>query len=411
MPMPSIERKSSTLPRPTAPDPELLSRFPSIQSFRAAARRRLPTFAFDYLDGAVGEELAACRNIAALEAVQLTPRFGIDVGEITTEVELLGRRWSSMIGVSPVGYGDMYWPGAEEAMAAAAQAANVPFLLSTVSIRPLEAIAAIAADVLWFQLYHLAEWSLTEDLIRRVRAAGIEVLVVTIDLPITSKRNRDLANRFTMPFRPGLGFYLDLMRVPRWSLATLKAGLPYPGTLVPYGPPGLSPSEAAAAIDPMLSTVTTWEDVARIRELWPGQLVVKGVIHPQDAEKAVSIGSDAIFVSNHGGRQFDAVPPSIDALPGVAAAVGSKVPLLLDSGIRSGLDVLKGLVRGASLVLSGRSFYYGAAAAGPRGGPHALSILHQELESNMRQLGVRSLAEIHAGGWEFPGTPLPVKRR
>ncbi|MEZ5774362.1 MAG: alpha-hydroxy acid oxidase [Hyphomicrobiaceae bacterium] len=399
------EHVSAASPAPLAgpepPDPKLLRRFPSIQSFRAAARRRLPRFAFDYLDGAVGEELAARRNIAALEEMRLMPRFGVDVSAVSTEVEVLGRRWASPIGVSPVGYASMFWPGAEEATARAARAANVPFALSTVSIRSLEDIAAIAGPSLWFQLYHLSQMELTEDLTRRARAAGVDVLVFTIDLPTTSKRNRDILNRFTLPFEPGPGFYLQVARAPRWALATLRAGMPYPATLVPYGPPGLSPSEAAARIDPMLSTVTTWEHVARIREIWPGKFVIKGVIRPDDAEKSVAIGADGVIVSNHGARQFDAVPAAIDALPGVVAAVGSKVPVMFDSGIRGGVDVLKALVRGARLVFSGRSFYMGAAAIGPEGGPHALSILHLELQSNMRQMGVASLAEIASDGpWE-----------
>ncbi|MFO1171579.1 MAG: alpha-hydroxy acid oxidase [Hyphomicrobiaceae bacterium] len=387
--------------RPAAPDPEALARFPSIPSFRAAARRRLPRFAFDYLDGACGEEAAAHRNVEAFQRIQLSPRFGVDVSDVSTEVELFGRRWSSPIGICPVGYGNMYWPGAEESLAAAAQAANVPFGVSTVTIKSLETLAALAPDVLWFQLYHLADMRLTEDLVRRAQAVGVKVLLFTIDLPTTSKRNRDHVNRFTMPFKPGLRFYWELMRSPLWSLATLRAGMPYPATLVPYGPPGLSPSQAAAIVDPMLSTVTTWEHLERIRALWPGKFVVKGILRPDDAEKAVAAGADGIIVSNHGGRQFDAAPASIDVLPEIAQAVGAKVPLLLDSGVRSGLDVLRGLVRGASLVLSGRSFYYGAAAMGPEGGPHALSILHAELESNMRQMGVKSLEEIRSDGpWE-----------
>lgn len=389
---------------PAEPDAERLSRFPSIPSFRVAAKRRLPRFAFDYLDGACGDEIAANRNVEAFRRVELRPRFGLDVSEVSTEVELFGRRWSSPIGISPVGYGNMYWPGAEQALAKAAQAANIPFGVSTVTITSLETLAKLAPDVLWFQLYHLADMRLTEDLVRRAVDAGVKVLLFTIDLPTASKRNRDLVNRFNMPFKPGLRFYAELMRVPRWSLATLRAGLPYPATLVPYGPPGLSPSEAAAMVDPMLSTVTTWEHVARIRALWPGKFVVKGVMRADDAEKAIRIGADGILVSNHGGRQFDAVPASVDVLPEIAAAVGGRVPLLLDSGVRGGLDVLKGLVRGASLVLSGRSFYYGAAAMGPEGGPHALSILHAELLSNMRQMGVRSLAEIGSDGpWERVG--------
>ena len=398
------ERPAATaapLGGPAEPDPDWLSRFPSIPSFRPAAKRRLPRFAFDYLDGACGDEVAANRNVEAFRKIELLPRFGIDVSAVSTEVELFGRRWSSPIGISPVGYGNMYWPGAEQALARAAQAANIPFGVSTVTITSLETLAKLAPDVLWFQLYHLAEMRLTEDLVRRAMEAGVKVLLFTIDLPTTSKRNRDLVNHFTMPFRPGLGFYGQLLRAPRWSLATLSAGLPYPATLVPYGPANLTPAQAAAIVDPMLSTVTTWEHVARIRELWPGKFVIKGVMRADDAEKAISIGADGIVVSNHGGRQFDAVPASIDVLPKIAQAVGDKVPLLLDSGVRGGVDVLKALVRGASVVLSGRSFYYGAAAMGPEGGPHALSILHAELLSNMRQMGVRSLAETRSDGpWE-----------
>lgn len=376
------QNRASVAGGPSEPDAERLSRFPSIASFRPAAKRRLPRFAFDYLDGACGDEVAANRNVEAFRRIELRPRFGLDVSQVSTEVELFERRWASPIGISPVGYGNMYCPGAEQALARAAQAANVPFSASTVTITSLETLAGLAPDVLWFQLYQLADMRLTEDLVRRALDAGVKVLLFTIDLPTTSKRNRDLVNRFTIPFEPGFRFYAELMRAPGWSLATLRAGLPSPGMLMPYG-------------------VTTWEHVARIRELWPSKLVVKGVMRADDAEKAISIGADGILVSNHGGRQFDAVPASIDVLPEISQAVGGRVPLLLDSGVRGGLDVLKALVRGASFVLSGRSFYYGAAAMGPEGGPHALSILHSELSNNMQQMGVRSLAEIRSDGpWE-----------
>lgn len=386
---------------PPAPDSRLLRRFPSIQSFRDTARRRLPRFAFDYLDGAAGDELAPRRNIAALEAVVLVPRFGVDVLDVSTEVELFGRRWSSPIGVSPVGYGNMYWPRAEESIAAAAQAANIPFILSTVSNRSIEDIARVAPDVLWFQLYHATDDAITEDLARRAQHAGVQVLVVTMDLPTTSKRNRDIINGFTLPLEPRIRLIRDLLFAPEWSIKTLLEGLPMPSSLVPYGPKHLSPAKAAAEIDQLISTVTTWEHLRRIRDVWPCKLVAKGLLRPEDAEKAVSLGCDGILVSNHGGRQFDAAPATIDALRGIVATVGSRVPVLMDSGVRSGLDVLKGLVRGASMVFSGRSFYYGAAAIGERGGPHALSILHMELVSNMRQMGVRSLAEISAADpWE-----------
>jgi L-lactate dehydrogenase (cytochrome) len=387
--------------RPAAPDPRLLRRFPTIQSFRAAARRRLPRFAFDFLDGAVGEELAAMRNIRALEEVVLAPRFGLDVSEVATEVELLGRRWSSPIGVAPVGSGNLYWPGGEEALAAAAQAANIPFCLSTTAISPIEKIARIAPDVLWFQLYHLTDMRLTEDLVRRAEACGVKALVLTMDLSTTSKRNRDVANGFTTRFNHGPAFYLRLATAPLWSLAMLRAGPPYPGSLARYGPSGVSPAAAAAAVWPLVSTSTTWEHARRVREIWKGRLVLKGLLRADDCEKAVALGADAVVVSNHGGRQFDAAPAPIDALPSVVAAVGAKVPVLFDGGVRGGLDVLKGLVRGASMVFSGRSFYYGTAALGPRGGVHALSILHLELQSNMRQMGVRSIEEMRAAGpWE-----------
>jgi L-lactate dehydrogenase (cytochrome) len=388
---------------PPEPDPRLLRRYPSVQSFRLKARRRLPRFAFDYLDGAAGEELAPRRNISALEAIELLPRFGIDVLNVSTRVEIFGKTWSSPIGVSPVGYGDMYWPGSERAMASAAQAANIPFVLSTVSCTSLEEIAKVAPDVLWFQLYHATNDAITEDLARRAHDCGVKVLVLTIDLPTTSKRNRDLVNGFSLPFEPGLRLYLDLLRIPEWSLRTLIAGMPMPRTLDRNGSKNLSPGHAAAEVDRLISTVTTWEHVKRIRSLWPGRLVIKGLLHPEDARLAIGLGCDAILVSNHGGRQFDAAPASIDALPGIVAAVGAQVPVFMDGGIRSGLDVLKALVRGAAIVFSGRSFYYGAAAIGAQGGPHALSLLHMELLSNMRQMGTCSLAEIHEGGpWEFP---------
>lgn len=383
----------------------LRRRFPTVEHLDRQARRRIPHFAYDFVAGGVGDDLCVRRNRAAMEAVQLLPRYGIDVAQPETAVELFGRRYAMPAGIAPMGLAGLAWPGVDEMLARAAQAARIPYVSSTVANAPLERLAALAPDVFWFQLYNLPgdDFAVARALVARAEAAGAHVLVLTLDVPSRQKRPRDVRNGLAVPFRPSLRTMLDVARAPLWGMATLRHGQPRFENFLPYleEPPGTA-ALAAFAYHRMAGPLT-WEAVARFRDLWPRALVIKGILHPEDAQRAVALGADGILVSNHGGRQLDVAPASIDVLPAIAQRVGGRATLLLDGSVRSGLDVLKALSRGAAATLAGRAFLLGAAALGERGAGHVAALFAEEIRAGMAQLGLRRPAEAPSLDAVHPG--------
>ena len=373
---------------------ERLRRYPTIMDCRLGARARLPKFVFDFVDGGTDQEFTLSRNRRAFDRVAIMPCHGRAVTEPELGHREFEQTWHLPFGVSPCGYVDLVSPGTELAMARAAQHNGAPFIASMSSISSLEDLARRAPTSMWMQIQNCINPDMSADIVERAKACGISVLVVTMDIPITSKRVRDLRNGFALPLRPTLKMALDVLSHPRWAMETLSRLDPKPGNFVKYLPPGVTASAAAVELEEQFETVTTWADFARFREQWPGHLVAKGILNPDDAQRAVDAGADGIIVSNHGGRQFDASPATFDCLPGVVEAVGERVPVMLDSGVRSGLDVMKALLRGASLVFSGRSFYYTCGALGKSGATHAFDLLREELEICMRQAGFTSVEEI-----------------
>ena len=385
------------MPTPLPPPVlRLLQRYPTFADMERAASRRMPRFIAGYLMGGADAEACLAENRRALERIRLVPRYGIDITAATTRVSLFGRDWAMPAGIAPVGYMDGQWPGSEQALAAAAERAGVPFILSTYAVNSIETVAAIAPTSTWFQLYTFRDEETTLDLVRRAKAAGITVLVITVDIPVYSKRTRDLRNRLEFPPRITPRILAQIAAAPRWALASARRGRPVMGSLMPYARPELSGWKAMTdlmGIEPNFAV--TWAFIERVRAAWPGMLVVKGLIDPRDAEEAVGAGADGIIVSNHGGRQLDAAPASIDALPAIVAAVGSRCTVMMDGGIRSGLDVVKGLVRGARMVFVGRPFVMACAAIGSEpGAEFALALLHEEVRNAFGQLGIRSVDEV-----------------
>lgn len=363
-------------------------RFPSLAELEAPARRRLPAIAFDYLEGGIGDEGAVRRNREALDRVELVPRYGVDVGAIDPSVRLFGRSYPLPFGIAPMGLANMVWPQADRMLTTAAQAAGIPYVLSTVGTTSIEAAARLAPDVLWFQLYGIDvdDHAVSRDLIRRARDAGAHVLVVTLDIPVRARRRRDIRNGMTLPFRVTPGMIADALRHPRWSAGVLRYGRPYFASLVDYAEAG--DPVAATALHRNRQGAFRWRDIARFRDLWPGPLVVKGILCPEDAEQAVAVGVDGIQVSNHGGRQFDAAPAAIHVLPAIRAAVGERAAVLFDSGIRSGLDVVRALALGADFAFVGRPFLRAVAALGPAGPAHVVAVLEDEIRTALGQMGV-----------------------
>jgi (S)-mandelate dehydrogenase len=389
----------------------LRRRFPTIDDLRRRARRRVPRFAFDFIDGGANDETCVERNIAAFLAVELLPRYCIDTKGASSEVDLFGTRYAAPIGIAPMGSPGLMWPGADEYLARAAQRARIPYVLATPANAAIETIAAIAPDVFWFQLYRFPhnDHAITFDLVRRADAAGARVLVPTVDSAGKSKRPRDIRNGVAVPFPINLRTVCQVAASPFWALSLLKHGMPRTENLVPYAGPDPTQVSTARTMQLRSGGSHTWDELARLRERWKRAFVVKGILHPQDAERAVALGADGIIVSNHGGRHFDGAPASIDMLPEIVAAVGSRSTVMIDSGIRGGLDVVRALALGAKACFTGRPFMYGLAALGPIGAAHVVDMFLDEIRTEFIHTGVRSVAEAaaitarHPGAWRLAG--------
>ncbi len=387
---------------------KLRRRFPTIEDLRRRAQRRVPRFAFDFVDGGANNEECARRNAAALAAVELLPRYCIDPKGTTTEVELFGRRYAAPFGVAPMGSGGIMWPGAEEYLAREAQRRNVPYILATPANASIERIAEIAPDVFWFQLYRFAanDHAITFDLVRRADEAGAHVLVPTIDSAGKSKRPRDIRSGVTIPFKARPSTVFQVATSPAWALALYRTGMLRSENVVPYTQgPATRDSTAKVIMQVRSSGSHTWEELARLRDRWKRAFVVKGVLHPEDAERLVSLGADGLIVSNHGGRHFDGAPATIDILPEIVRAVGSRTTVMVDSGIWGGLDIVRALALGARATFAGRPFLYAVGALGEPGAAHVMDLYFDELRTEFQHVGVRSVAEAatitarHAGAW------------
>jgi L-lactate dehydrogenase (cytochrome)/(S)-mandelate dehydrogenase len=366
----------------------------SIDDLRALARRRVPRIAFDYVDGGVESESGVKRNCRAFDALTLVPNYLVDVSRRSGAKRLFGVDYAAPFGIAPTGLGNLIWPGADEAIARAASEAGIPFCLSTPATTSIEKIASIAPGKAWFQLYVPRDRGMMEDLMRRAAAAGVRNLLVTIDVPLPSKRERDMRNRFRLPLRPNAKMIFDALSHPAWALATLRAGAPYFANYAPYVAAGSGGGSLAAFMASQISPAITWDDLAHIRSLWAGNLILKGIMSAADAEQAISVGADGLVVSNHGGRQLDSAPATIEVLPEIVAANDKRVPILFDSGVRRGSDIAKALALGADFVLVGRATLYGAGAGGAAGVRRAIAILLDEFDRVLGQLGCVSIADL-----------------
>jgi L-lactate dehydrogenase (cytochrome) len=369
-------------------------RYPVVEDLRAAARRRIPGFVFDFLDGGCNDDLNLRRNVEDFRDVGLLPRALAPRGDVSLETALFGRTWGAPFGVCPVGMQGLVWPGACESLAAAAAARRLPFILSTTTTADPETIGRITGGTHWFQFYVPREADLREKLLARVEASGCRTLVLLADVPAFGYRPRDIRNRFAVPPQIGVRTILQMLARPSWGLAMLRRGRPDFATIRPYMEGDLDLRQLADFMNRTFTGRLTGDDLSRLRDRWKGDLVLKGVMTVEDAEEAASRGLDGVIVSNHGGRQLDAGPSSIGALPGIVAAVGGRMRVMLDSGVRSGPDIARALASGASFVFLGRAFMYGAAALGDRGGEHVVEMLTRQLAQVMDQLGCDAVADL-----------------
>jgi L-lactate dehydrogenase (cytochrome) len=389
---------------------QLHRHYPSIDYLRRRARRHIPHFAFEYADGGSGNEDAGIRrNWAALDAVELVPRYGVMPTLPTCEVELFGRRYNAPIGVAPMGGPSIIWPGGDLHLARAAQRAGIPYALSTAGGATIEDVARAAPDVFWFQLYRLPAngHAVSLDLVRRAEAAGCRTLMLTLDVPVRTARPREVATGIAASFNLNLSTLTQIVWAPGWAAAILKCGIPRFANLRSYvgGDPSLNELIAFARRE--IQGAFTWDEVRMYRDRWKGTLIVKGILHPQDAETAVSLGVDGIVVSNHGGRQVEALPASIDALPAIVRTVGKRATVLMDSGVRSGSDIVRACALGAAAAFSGKAFLWGLGALGEDGPGYVIDLLVEETQAALGQLGVngtdaaRTLTIRHPGALQF----------
>ncbi len=368
----------------------LMQRYPTIDDLAVRSRKRLPAFSISYLEGGAGRETSLARNTNAFDAIELTPRYLTDVSTVSTETTLFGRTWAQPFGVAPVGLCGIMWPGTERFLAAAAKHADIPYGLSVVATDDIETIGAITNNEDghngWFQLYTPVDHEIKKDLLDRASAAGFDVLILTLDVPVPARRERQIRSGLNIPPRIDMRTIFQTLTHPSWALATARTGLPRFRSLERYAF-GQKLSDTMAFLSTQLTQPMTIDEIKRIRDMWPGKLVVKGIMHADDARQVASVGVDGIVVSNHGGRQIDSSPATVPSLPAIRQSVGPSVSVLLDSGIRSGLDIARALATGADFVLAGRPFLYGVTALGEPGAEHAIQILSDELVNAMKQIG------------------------
>jgi L-lactate dehydrogenase (cytochrome) len=372
---------------------EWMRRYPAIEDLRERALGRMPRIAREYLESGTGDERGVLRNTERLAEVTLLPR--VIKGELkpTIDTTLFGQTYQAPFGMAPIGLTGLMWPRAECMLAATAAKYSIPYCLSTVATQTPETVGPIVGDMGWFQLYAPRDKEICRDLVQRVKDAGFKTLVVTVDTPTPSRRERILRAGMRMPPRITPRFVYEALCRPQWAFNTLRVGLPKLRIMEKYAASN-SMSATADFVGREVGGTLSWDYLKEIRDIWQGPMVAKGIHHPQDAELAVEIGIDGVQVSNHGARQFDGAPAAIDMLPAIVDQVDGRVPVLFDSGLRTGLDILRALSLGADFVFFGRAFIYGVAALGQYGGDHVVEILREDLKINMVQMGFASLAKI-----------------
>lgn len=366
----------------------------SIADLRRLAQARLPRGIFDFFDGGAEDEISLNENIAGFSRLRLLPRSLVDVSHVDLSTTILGAPSQLPMAIAPTGGAGFGRYGADVAIARAAASAGIPYTLSTSATASIERIARETPGRLWFQAYILRNKELLAALIRRAFDADYEALMITVDLPVGGKRERDFRNGISFPFRFSLRSFGDFASRPLWALAMLRNGMPVIENLIGLEPEATSATAIASSVGRNYDPSFDWDALKHIRDNWPRKLIVKGVLHPLDATRLADMGIDAVVVSNHGGRQLDGTIAPIDALPDIVQAIGSRTEIWMDGGIRRGSDILKALAFGAKAVLIARPTLYGAFAGGESGAARAITIFADELARTMRLCGTPHIPQI-----------------
>jgi L-lactate dehydrogenase (cytochrome) len=370
------------------------SRYPTVDDLRDKAKKRIPRFAFEYLDGGCFSDVNLHRNTKEIRDVQLKPYYLRKYQSTSLQTELFGKVYDAPFGIAPIGLQGLMWPRASEILAAAAFKHNIPYILSTVGTASIESIGEITEGNAWFQLYHPTDNELRDKLIQRAAATEYPVLVILSDVPSFAYRPKEIKNGLSIPPKMTLANILQILGHPTWALNTLITGRPTFKTMKPYMPKGLSMRHLGLFMNRTFSGRLDQERIKPIRDMWKGKLVLKGVASEEDAEKAINLGIDGIIVSNHGGRQLDAGQSTIKPLNDIVQKYKGQIKIMMDSGIRSGPDLACALATGAEFTFMGRSFMYGVAALGQKGGDHTISILKNQLQQVMEQLCCEKVEDL-----------------
>ena len=366
----------------------------NIEDLRKLAKKRLPKIAYDFIEGGTDDETGLETNEQAFRQARIVPRYLVDVSVRDQSTTLFGRTYSSPIGIAPTGLAGLFRRGADLMLAEAARDANVPFIMSGSSTGSIEDLGKLAPDHGWYQLYSSKDEAISEDLIKRTADAGLKTLVFTVDVPEGSNRERNQRNGWGRPLKLSLATKLEALEHPAWMLEWMRHGTPYFSNWAKYAGPGASAEKVADLVAYQNRAPMTWKHVERFRSLFKGNFVLKGIMHPDDAVRAHSLGVDGIMVSNHGARQLDNAPSPLHVLPAINEAVGDKMTVMFDGGIRRGLDAIIALCMGAKFVFQGRPTLYGVTAGGVQGAKTALGIFRKEIDISMAQLGATKISDF-----------------
>ncbi len=368
--------------------------YPTINGLIKKARRRIPGFAFEYLDGGCNEEVNKEKNTSAIREIELMPRYLNKFGTADLRSEILGIPYRSPYGIAPLGLQGLIWPNSSEILAKAAFENQIPFVLSTVATSSIERISEITEGQAWFQLYHPADNSIRDDLILRAKQAECPVLVLLCDTPSYGFRPREIKVGLSMPPQMSMRNIIEMLGRPNWAFQTLRTGIPNFANLEPYMPKNLNLRKLASFMNQVFDKRMNYDKIAVIRDQWQGKLILKGVASEEDAEMALQLGLDGMIVSNHGGRQLDAGEASVKSMLRLVENYGSKTTLMVDSGLRSGPDIARVIAAGAQFTFLGRAFMYSVAALGKAGGEHMIGLLDAQLKQTMEQLGCERIGDL-----------------
>lgn len=379
---------------------------------RRRAKRYAPKIAFDFIEGGVDEEFGLKRNFDKFSEIALVPRYMTDPGAPNHETQLFGRTYAKPFGIAPTGGAALFRQGADLMLARSAAKANIPFIISGASTATMEDVARVARDVSWYQLYLAKDRKISEDMVRRADACGFSTLVLTVDVPVQPRRERNMRNGMGRPMRPTWKSRFEALMHPAWLYAYNTGEKLTVSNWEKYVPSARSKQDVLDFFSTQVPAPATMDDIKWIRDLWPRKLVIKGIMHPDDATRSASAGVDGIMVSNHGGRQMDRSPSPIEVLPAMVEAVGDKMTVMYDSGIRHASDIITAMALGAKFCFVGRWTLYGVTAGGQDGSDHAIDMISAQLTSVMRQMGAVRTSEFTSDYlmWKDPDDLLRNRR-